>query len=135
MSSWQSIGGQQHGQAAHLLNHPPQPPSARHDRRQAQATWTDPQHLRSRRQGYHEAWAARRQEAAAAANSLNRVKAAAELLPHEPQLYALDVDQSEDLAHSVTARICPRQLPYSEKWSVKVSKGLQEVWSLANSDQ
>ena len=42
MSSWQSIGGQQHGQAAHLLNHPPQPPSARHDRRQAQATWTDP---------------------------------------------------------------------------------------------
>ena len=65
---------------------------------------TDPQHLRSRRQGYHEAWAAKRQEAAAAANSPDRVEAAAAPLPHEkPQLYAVDVDQCEDLAHEFAA--------------------------------
>ena len=83
---------------------PPQPPTVRHDRQQANATLNDPLHLRSRRQGYHTAWATKRQEAAAAANSPNRVKAAAELLPHEkPQLYAVDVEQSEDLAHEFAA--------------------------------
>ena len=98
MSSWQSIGGQQHGQDAQFPKQPPQPLRARHDRKQAQAPWHDPQHLRSRRQGYHEAWAAKRREAAAAANSPSRVKAAAELLPREkPQLYAVDMAGSEDL--------------------------------------
>ena len=41
---------------------------------------------------------------AAAANSPDRVEAAAALLPHEkPQLYAVDVDQCEDLAHEFAA--------------------------------
>ena len=83
---------------------PPRPPSVRFDRKPNKATPCDPQQLRSRRAGYHTAWSAKRQEAAAAADSPNRVKAAAELKAHEkPQLYAVDVEQSEDLAHKFAA--------------------------------
>ena len=51
-------------------------------------------------------WQAKRQEAAAAANSPNRIKAAAELLPEEqPKLDAVDVEDQEELAHKFAAAI------------------------------
>ena len=65
-----------------------------------------PQHLPSRREGYHAAWQAKRQEAAAAANSVHRIKAAAELLPEEqPKLDAVDVEEQEELAQKFAAAI------------------------------
>ncbi|OLP79582.1 hypothetical protein AK812_SmicGene40117 [Symbiodinium microadriaticum] len=51
-------------------------------------------------------YTAKRQEAAAAANSPNRIKAAAELLPEEPpKLDAVDVEEQEELAHKFAAAI------------------------------
>ena len=52
------------------------------------------------------AWQAKRQEAAAAANSVQRIKVAAELLPEEqPKLDAVDVEEQEELAHKFAAAI------------------------------
>ena len=82
---------------------PPPPP-----RKKPQGTETlrHPQHLPTRREGYHAAWQAKRQEAAAAANSAQRIKAAAELLPEEqPKLDAVDVEEHEELAHKFAAAI------------------------------
>ena len=65
-----------------------------------------PHQLQSRREGYHAAWQVKRQEAAAAANSPHRIKAAAELLPEEqPKLDAVDVEEQEELAHKFAAAI------------------------------
>ena len=83
------------------------------------ATPSDPQQLRSRCEGYNAAWSAKRQEAAAAAHSPNRVKAADELKAHEkPQLYAVDVEQSEDLAHefAVTWAAFMQVHPTASSW-------------------
>ncbi|CAE7177934.1 unnamed protein product [Symbiodinium necroappetens] len=80
------------------------PPAARHKPHYSDSKGHQPQ-LQSRREGYHAAQA-KRQEAAAAANSPNRIKAAAELLPEEqPKLDAVDVEEREELAHKFAAAI------------------------------
>ena len=80
------------------------PPAISHTTQTAKGQGHQPQ-LQSRREGYHAAQA-KRQEAAAAANSPNRIKAAAELLPEEqPKLDAVDVEEREELAHKFAAAI------------------------------
>ena len=79
---------------------PPAPPASRLQRQVNK----DNQALKQPRQGYHEAWSSKRQEAAQAANAPSRVRAFAELQPFDqPQMLAVDVQESEQLAHEFAA--------------------------------
>ncbi|CAE7337301.1 unnamed protein product, partial [Symbiodinium sp. KB8] len=92
--------------ACTVYDPPRAPPPANRRMPQVSDNKGHPHQLQSRREGYHAAWQAKRQEAATAANSPHRIKAAAELLPEEqPKLDAVDVEEQEELAHKFAAAI------------------------------